>query len=176
MTLSRSPDPLTPLDRDASLADPFEALRAYANGERPPLSGISGFTRRIPVLDAETIKPAEYPMTSPSIGESDAALRALAAGYRAIDFLPRSPLSDLPLPSSDMGNEVTSTSSSPDYEREFHIHLAATSLGRGRRTVRVPADADPGYNRFREILKLKLMAKGDECIWRGLKMRDKPRV
>ena len=174
MTLSRGPVPLTPLDREVSPADPFEALRAYANGGRSPLVGISG-SRCIPVLEAETIKQAEHPMTSPYIGESDVALRALANGYIAIDLLQRSPLSDSPLPTSDMGSAITSNFF-PDHAREFHIHLAATSLERGRRTVRVPADADPGYNRFREALRLKLMVKGDECIWRGLKMRDKPRL
>ncbi len=204
MTLSPSPIPLTPLDREVSLVDPFEALRAYANGGRSPLADISGSTKRNPVLDAETIKPVAHPMTSPSIDEWDVALRALAAGSNAFDFLQNSPLSDSPLPSNDIAGGVTANFFPIDHERdvnrtgfassrmnagkppssnelshsharEFHIRLAATSLGRERRTVRVPADMDPGYIRFREVLKQKLTDKGDECIWRGLKMRDEPR-
>ena len=150
-----------------SLVDSFDAVRAYANGGRSPLAGISGFTRRIPVLDVETIKHAEHPMTSPSICESDAALRALAAGYVAIGALQRSPSPDPPLPSDERYHDPV---------RGSHIQLAATSLERGRQTVRVPADTDLGYLRFREVLRLKLMVKGDECIWRGLEMRDKSRL
>ena len=186
------------------LVDPFEALRAYANGDRSPLANISGSTKRNPVLDAETTKSVMHHMTSPSIDELDVALRGLATGCNPFDFLPKSPLSDLPLPSSDTAGGV-SASSFPDHGRgvdrppvassrmnagkppssndrshnhvrEFHIRLAATSLGRGGRTVRVPGDTDLSYIRFREVLRQTLTDKGDECIWRGLKMRDQPRL
>ncbi len=202
MTLSPSPVPLTPLDRELSLVDPFEALRAYANGGRSPLADISGPTKRNPVLDAETIEPVVRPMTSPSTGEWDVAGPALANGCIAFDLLPKSPLSDSPLPSSDIGVGVTSNlfpdhgrvdcllfassrmnarrppssnEQSHDHAREFHIRLAATSLEKERRTVRVPADVDLSYLRFREVLKQRLTDKGDECIWRGLEMQDEPR-
>ena len=166
-----------------SLVDPFEALRAYANGDRPPLADI---------------------VTSPSLDERDVALRALAAGCISFDFLQKSPLSDSPLPSSDIGGGTTpnffpahgrdvdrprfasyrmnakstpsSNGRSRDHTREFHVQLAAMNLERGQRTVRVPADVDLGYIRFREVLKQSLTDKGDECIWRGLEMRDEPRL
>ena len=191
------------MDREVSLVDPFEAVRAYAAGGRSPLDNISGSTKRNPVLDTETTKTDVHPMTSPSTDEWDVALRALAAG-RAFDFLPKPPFSDSPLPSSDTTGGV-SASFSPDHGRDvdrprvasswmnagkppssnerphnharkFHIWLAATRLGRERRRVRVPSDMDPNYIRFREELKQKLTDKGDECIWRGLKMRDRPRL
>ena len=38
LTLHPSPAPLTPLDREMSLIDPFEALRAYANQDRSSLA------------------------------------------------------------------------------------------------------------------------------------------
>ena len=50
------------------------------------------------------------------------------------------------------------------------------SLERERLTVRVPADMDLGYIRFREELKQILTDKGDEYIWRGLEMQDEPRL
>jgi hypothetical protein len=62
------------------------------------------------------------------------------------------------------------------YAREFHIRHAAISLGRERRSVRVPADVDLGYIRFREGLQRGLTDKGDECIWRGLETQDEPRL
>ena len=183
MTLSPSPIPLTPLDREVSLLDPFEALRAYASGDRSPLTDIA------------------RPMTCPSLDERDAALRALASECISSDVLQKSPLSDSPLPGSDIGGGIASNflpahgrdarfvshridarsppssdERSHGHAREFHIRLAAMSLGRERQTVRVPADVDLGYIRFREALKQSLTDKGDECIWRGLEMRDEPRL
>ena len=186
-----------------SLVDPFEALRAYANRDRSPLADIYGSTKRNSVLDTETTNPVVHPMTSPSTDERDVALRAPATGCIASDFLQAPPLSGSPLPSSDIGVGVTSNffpdhgrdvdrrfasyrmnarsptsknERSHGHEREFHIRLAAMSLGGERRTVRVPTDVDLGYIRFREVLKQRLTDKGDECIWRGLKMRDGPRL
>ena len=169
-----------------SLLDPFEALRAYANGDRSPPTDIA------------------HPMTCPSLDERDAALRALASECISSDFLQKSPLSDSPLPGSDIGGGIASNfllahgrdvdrprfvshrmdarsppssdERSHGHAREFHIRLAAMSLGRERQTVRVPADLDLGYIRFREALKQSLTDKGDECIWRGLEMRDEPRL
>ena len=191
MTLSPSPIPLTPLDRDVSLIDPFEALRAYANKDRFPLADTSA-TKHNAALDAETID------------ECDVALRALATRCNAFDFLPKSPLSDSPLLSSDIGGGIiphffpdhgrdvgrprfasyrvnarwppSNNERSHGHTREFHIRLAAMSLGRERRTVRLPTQVDLGYIRFREVLKQTLTDKGDECIWRGLAMRDEPRL
>ena len=203
MTLSPSPIPLTPLDCELSLVDPFEALRAYANGERSPLADISGSVKRNPALDTETTEPLVYPMISPSIDKCDVTLRASATGCIALDVLPGPPLSDSPLTSSDIGDGVTSNSfpdhgrdvdlrlasyrmntrrpssgneRSHGHARESHIRLAAMSLEGARRTVRVPAHVDLGYIRFREVLKQTLTDKGDECIWRGLRMRDEPRL
>ena len=183
-----------------SLIDPFEALRAYANGDRSPLANASG-TKRNAVLDAETIEPVAYPMASPSIDECDVALRELATRGNTFDFLQKSPLSNSPLPSSDIGGGIispdhgrdvnrpripsyrvsarwppSSNEQSHDHGREFHIRLAAMSLGGERPTVRVPTQLDLDYIRFREDLKQKLTDKGDECIWRGLTMRDEPRL
>jgi len=205
------PVPLTPLDRETSLFDPFEALRAYANQGWSSLADISKSTERSPVFDTETktIERVAHPTTSPSIDECDVALRALATGCIVSDFLQKSPLSDSVTPSSDIGGETTS-SSIPDYRRdadsrsasyrtnaggpplsnerlcetrvhhgyarESHIRLAAMSLERERLTVRVSADIDLGYIRFREELKQILTDKGDECIWRGLEMQDEPRL
>ena len=140
-------------------------------------------------------------MTSPSIGEWDIAGRALATGRISIDLLQQSPLSDSPLPGGDIGGGVTSNyfpdhgrdvdclrfassrmnarrlpssnEQSHDHVREFHIRLAAASLEKDRG---VPTDEYLGYIRFRQVLKQKLTDKGDECIWRGLEMRDKPRL
>ena len=202
MTLSPSPIPLTPLDRELSLVDPFEALRAYANGDRSPLADVSGSTKRNPVLDAGTIKPVVHSMTSPSIGEWDVAGRALATECISFDLLQKSPLSDSPLPCSDIGggsnyfpdherdvdclrfassrmdarSPPSSNGQSHDHAREFHIRLATTSLEKGRRTVRASAGVDRGYIRFRQVLKQRLTDKGDECIWRGLEMQDEPRL
>ena len=187
------------------LVDPFEALRAYANRDRSPLADISGSAERHPVLDTETTRPATHPTTASSIDEWDIALRALATGSLAFDFLQKLPSSHSARPSCDVGSSATSSSAvvndgrdtdrlrfAPSWAnakrlsssneqnrrhaREFHIQLAATSLGRERRTVRVPTNVDLGYIRFREELKQTLTGKGDECIWRGLEMQDDPRL
>ncbi len=60
--------------------------------------------------------------------------------------------------------------------REVHRRLAAVSLGRERRTIRVPANVDLGYLRFRQELKERLTGQGDEWIWSGLVMQDDPRL
>jgi hypothetical protein len=188
-----------------SLVDPFEALRAYANQGRSPLAGISTSTERYPIFDTETkeIGRVAHPTISPSIDEWDVGLRALAAGCINIDFLQKSSLSDSPPPSSDIGGRTTSnfiaghrrdadcpgfatyrtnagrpplSNEQPhSHTREFHIRLAAMSLGR-ERPVRMPTDVDLGYIRFREELKQMLTDKGDECIWRGLEIQDEPRL
>ena len=204
MTLSPSPAPLTPLDRELPLVDPFEALRAYATRDRSPLADISGSAERHPGLDTETIRPVARPTTAPSIDQWDIALDALATGSLAFDFLQELPSSNSLRPICDVGSRATSSPSVDDgqdagrlrvapsramakrpsssneqprsYEREFHIRLAATSLGRERRTVRAPANVDLGYIRFREELKQRLTGKGDECIWRGLEAQDDPRL
>jgi len=153
-----------------------------------------------PVLGTETMKPVAYPTTAPSIGEWDDALRALAAGHTSFGFLQRLPLSDSPPPSSDIGGGVSPdhrqdadrprsasyrvnarrpslSNGQPDgYAREFHRQLAAASLERERRMVRVPADVDLNHIRFRRELKQILTDKGDERIWRGLEMQDDPRL
>ena len=187
-----------------SLVDPFEALRAYADGGRSPLANISGSTKRNPALDAEAIKPIMHPITSLSIDEWDALRPAASARSATFDFLQKSPLSDSPQPSSDNADGVSASLFSDhgrdvdrprvassrmnagkppssnerfhSHARGFHIRLAAMSLGRERRTVRVPSEMDLSYIRFREMLKQKLTDKGDECIWRGLTMRDAPRL
>jgi len=206
LTLPPSPVPLTPLDREMSLVDPFEALRAYANQDQSSLANVSKSTKRNPVLDTETktIERTAHPTTSSSIGKWDVALCTLATGSIASDFIQKSPLLDSPPPSSDTGGGTTSNSipdhrrdadcpefasyrtnargppvsneRSHGYRRDFHIRLAAMSLERERLTVRVPADMDLGYIRFREELKQVLTDKGDECIWRGLEMQDEPRL
>ena len=185
------------------LVDPFEALREYANRDRSPLAAISGSAERHLVLDAETIRPTAHATTAPSINELDIALRALATGSLAFDFLQKLPSSSSVRPSCDVGSSATSSSTVGDgrdadrlrfapsranakkpssneqarsHEREFHIQLAATSLGRERRTVRVPTNVDLSYIRFREELKQTLTSKGDECIWRGLETQDDPRL
>ena len=189
-----------------SLDDPFEALRAYAMQDRSPLADISRPTERNPVFDTETktTERVAHPTTSPSIDESDVALRALATGYTVFDFLQESPLSDSLPPSSGIRSGTTSNffpdhglgADCPRFEssrmsarmsplsnerphghtREFHFRLAAMSLGGERLTVRVPAGGDLDYIRFREELKRSLTDKGDECIWRGLEMQDGPRL
>ena len=184
MTLPPSPAPLTPKDRKVSLADPFEVLRAYAQRDRSRLGDISG--------------------PSPLLDECDVALHGLATGCLWSDVVQELSSSNSPRASCGVKNISTSGSSlnhrrdakqllfepsrtnatrdSLDTEqpcshaREFHIQLAATDLGGERGTVRVPADVDPDYIRFREELKQKLMSKGDGCIWRGLKSQDEPRL
>jgi len=205
-TVSPSPIPPTPLDREMPLVDPFEALRAYANQGRSPRADPSTSTERAPVLDTETktIGRVEHPTISPSIDQWDVAVRAPATGCIALDFLQRSPLSNSSLSGSDIGSETTSNftpvhrrgagcprfasyqtnaislplSNEPPHghRREFHIRLAAMSLERERLTVQVPGDMDLGYIRFREESKQMLMDKGDEYIWRGLEMQDEPRL
>ena len=204
LTLTPSPVPLTPQDRELSLVDPFEALRAYANRDRSPLAGILESTEFNPVLDTETIKPVAHSMTAPSIDEWDVALRALATGCLASECVPKLPSSNSPSASGEIDNAANSTapfghgrgagwlqfaSSSVNvkiyssnneppqsHAREFHIRLAATSLERARRTVRMPVNVDLGYVRFRKELKKSLTGKGDGCIWRGLETRDEPRL
>ena len=206
LTLSPSPVPLTPLDHEMSLVDPFEALRAYAKQDRSPLADISRPTEGDLVFNTETkmTERVAHPTTPPSIDEWDVALRALATGCIAFDYLQKSPLLDSLPPNSNIGGGTTSnffpdhglgadcpqfassrtnarmpplSNERPhDHTREFHIWLAATSLGRERLPVRVPAGVDLGYLRFREELKRSLTDKGDECIWRGLEMQDKPRL
>jgi len=146
------------------------------------------------VLGTETMKPVAVPTTAPSIGEWDDALHALATGRSAFGFLQTLPLPASPASSSDIrggidqgrdadrprcapyqvnARRLSLGNEQPDgYAREFHRQLAAASLERERRTVRVPTGVDLGYIRFRRELKQILTDKGDECIWRGLEMQD----
>ena len=58
---------------------------------------------------------------------------------------------------------------------KFHIRLGVTNVGKGWRTVRGPANMDPGNICFREELRQKLMSKGDESIgddWKRKTTRD----
>jgi len=203
MTLSPSPAPFTPHDGEVSLVDPFEALRAYAL--RGPLRSMHPeiLPGGDPMIHTDTIRPVADPKTKPSVGECDVAPHALATGCLGTDFVQKLTSSDSPRVSCDVRDISTSSSSLNDgrdaellrfessrtnsmrhssenkhprgHAREFHLQLAATNLGRERRTVRVPAHVDAEYIRFREELKLKLTSKGDECIWRGLVVQDDPR-
>ena len=155
-----------------TLVDPFEALRAYAKQGRSPLADISGPTERTPVFGTETkaTERVAHHTTPSSIDEWDVALRALATGCIAFDLLQKSPLSDSLPPSSDIGGGTTSNFSPyhglgvdcprfvsscmntrmpplsnerpHGHTREFHIRLAAMSLGRERLTIRVPASVE----------------------------------
>jgi len=197
-----NPIPFTSLDREVSLIGPFEALRAYANIDRPPLAELSGSQHDV-ALNIKTLKPVADPTTASPLGELDVTLRSLATGSLASDFLQKLP-SNSPPSSCDMDRRATSSTSinhgrdaerprfvssqanarrpSSDNEgphsraREYHRLLAVMGLERERRTVRAPAELDLGYIGFREELKQKLTGQGDECIWRGLKMQDQPRL
>ena len=204
MTLSPSLALLTPQDRQVSIVDPFEALRAYAKRDESRLGGISGCTKRNPLLDTDTIRHVAHATTDTAMGECDITLRAFAPGSLQYGFVQELPSSNSPQASCEISNTSTSGSSlnhrrdteQPQCEsfqtnatryssddkqlhshaREFHIQLAATNLERERGTVRVPANMDLDYIRFREELKQKLMRKGDECIWRGLVAQDERRL
>jgi hypothetical protein len=146
MTLPLSPAPVTPQDMKVSPVDPFETLRAYANRDRSRLGDISGRKECNPLLDTGNILTSN---PSPDQGRDAERLRF------------ESPRANLTRYSSDKEHPR-------GHAREFHIQLAAMNLGRDRRMVRVPADVDLDYIRFREGLKRKLIGQGDECIWRGL--------
>jgi hypothetical protein len=206
LTLSPTATPPTPLDREVSLVDPFEALPASANQDRSPLTDISRSFGRDVLLETKTVhlEPIVHAVVIPSIDESDVALRAPANGRLAIDLVQEFPSSNSLSSGCDIGNRATSNSSlgrprdterlqfgsprvnasrlsSQDHqpnnqEREFHIQLAAISLGKERQAIQVPTDVDLGYVRFREELKEKLIDNGEECIWDALEMQDSSRL
>ena len=186
------------------MVDPFEALRVYAKRDRSRFGDISGHAEHNPLPDTDPIRHVVHAMTNPTVGESDVAPCGLATGCHRSDFVQRLPSSNSLQAGCNVGDTSTSGSSlnhrrdaeqprfessrmnvtryssdneqSRSHSREFHIQLAVTNLTRDRVTVQVPPDTDLDYIRFREELKQKLTSKGDECIWRGLKAQDEPRV